>query len=111
MKKIIAISLSAITIIVCCYLIVIKMGSLDIPVNKNEWYAMDTIHKIEDRTDIDECEKKVLKGKVKQDRENAKRVSNDAFQVQVIAFGVIIIQVFLLVLIILMPSKNHIEPS
>ncbi|MPS72357.1 MAG: hypothetical protein E2590_04315 [Chryseobacterium sp.] len=111
MKKIIAISLSAITIIVCCYLIVIKMGSLDIPVNKNEWYAMDAIHKIEDRTDIDECEKKVLKGKVKQDRENAKRVSNDAFQVQVIAFGVIIIQVFLLVLIILMPSKNHIEPS
>ncbi|SDG45993.1 hypothetical protein [Epilithonimonas hungarica] len=87
------------------------MSSLDIPVNKNEWYAMDAIHKIEDRTDIDECEKKVLKERVKQDRENAKRVSNDAFQIQVIAFGVIIIQIFLLVFIVLIPSKNHIKPS
>ncbi|MDP9955412.1 uncharacterized protein YxeA [Epilithonimonas hungarica] len=111
MKKIIAISLSIITIIICCYLIVIKMSSLDIPVNKNEWYAMDAIHKIEDRADIDEYEKRVLKERVKQDRENAKRVSNDAFQIQVIAFGVIIIQIFLLIFIVLMPSKNHAEPS
>jgi hypothetical protein len=87
------------------------MGSLDIPINKNGWYAMDAIHKIEERTDIDECEKRVLKEKVKQDRENEKSISNDAFQIQIIAFGVIIIQVFLLIFLILMPFKNHIKSS
>jgi translation elongation factor EF-1beta len=87
------------------------MSSLNVPVNKNEWYAMDAIYKIEDRTDIDDCEKRVLKENVKQDRENDKRVSNNAFQIQIIAFGVIIIQIFLLVFIVLIPSKNHIEPT
>lgn len=92
--------------IICGYLIVIKMDSLDIPPNKNEWYAMDAIHRIEERTDIDDGEKKLLTEQVRQNRENEKRISGEAFQIQVIAFGIIIIQFFLLIFIVLMPSKT-----
>lgn len=106
MKKIIAVSLSIITIIICGYLIASRMDLLDIPTNKNEWYVMDSIRKIGERTDIDDCEKKVLIKEVELRRENEKYNSGLAFQTQLIAFVIIITQVFLLIFIILMPSKT-----
>lgn len=106
MKKTVAISLCIITIIICGYLIVQKIDSLDIASNKTDWYVMDAIRKIEKRTDIDDCEKKVLKKEVQVKRQNEKDNSGIAFETQIFAFGIMLIQLILIFFIIMMPSKN-----
>lgn len=110
MKKIIALSLSIITIIFCGWLILKNIDRLDIAYNKTDWYAMDSKRKIDERIDIDFCEKQILKARIDQSRNNARIESNMAFETQVFAFIIIIIQLILLVFIFMIPnkSKNHV---
>lgn len=105
MKKIIALSLSIITIIICGWFILKNIDHLDIASNKTDWYAMDSKRKIDERTDIDFCEKQILKDRIDQSRNNSRIQSNMAFETQVFAFIIIIIQLILLVFIFMMPSK------
>ncbi|RKE88299.1 hypothetical protein [Epilithonimonas arachidiradicis] len=107
MKKLIAVSLCIITMIICGFLIVKKLDSLDIASNKTDWYVMDSIRKIEERTDIDDCEKKILKKEIQTKRQNEKDKSGIAFETQIYAFGIIMIQIILLFFIIMMPSENY----
>lgn len=110
MKKIIPLSLSIITIIICGWLILKNIDHLDIAYNKTDWYAMDSKRKIDERIDIDFCEKQILKDRIDQSRNNARIESNMAFETQVFAFIIIIIQLILLVFIFMIPnkSKNHV---
>lgn len=62
--------------------------------------------KIDKRTDIDFCEKQVLKAKIEQSRKNDIIESNIAFEAQSIAFTLIVIQLILLILIFLMPDRQ-----
>lgn len=78
---------------------------MDIASNKTDWYAMDSKRKIDERIDIDFCEKQILKDRIDQSRNNARIESNMAFETQVFAFIIIIVQLVLLVFIIMMPSK------
>jgi len=105
MKKIIALLLSIITIIICSWLILKNIDHLDIASNKTDWYAMDSKRKIDERIDIDFCEKQILKDRIDQSRNNYIIESNMAFETQVFAFIIIIVQLVLLVFIIMMPSK------
>lgn len=105
MKKKIAIFLALLTIITCGWLIIDRLQYLDIPQNKNEWYAMNEKRKINARTDIDQCEKTVLTDRIDQQRANKVYFSGIAFQTQVIAFSIIIIQLILLIFVMLMPGK------
>ena len=105
MKKKIAIFLSLLTITICGWIIVDRLQYLDIPQNKNEWYAMNEKSKINTRTDIDQCEKNLLTNKIDQQRAIKVYVSGIAFQTQVIAFSIILIQIVLLIFIMLMPRK------
>jgi len=66
---------------------------------------MDAKNKINERSDIDECEKKILTNKIDQNRTNAKYISQIAFQTQIISFVIIIIQLILFVFIFLIPKK------
>jgi|SRR5690606_25763331 len=110
MKKVIALSLSIITIIICSWLILKNIDHLDIAYNKTDWYAMDSKRKIDDRIDIDFCEKQILKDRIDQRRNNARIESEIAFQAQAFASIIIIIQLVLLVFIFMIPnkSKNHV---
>ena len=105
MKKIIALSLSIITIIICGWLILVNIDHLDIASNKTDWYAMDGKRKIDERTDIDFCEKQVLKSEIDCSRKNDRRESEIAFHAQSVAFIIIIVQLILLVFIAFMPQK------
>ena len=109
MKKIIAILLSVITIIISGWLITQNLDHLDIPSNKNDTYATWEKQKIDKRTDIDFCEKQVLKSKVDQNRKNDRRESEIAIQAQSVAFIVIIVQLILLVFIAIMPIKISVD--
>lgn len=106
MKKIIALSLSIITIVICSWLILKNLDHLDIASNKTDTYIMWEKQKIDDRTDIDLCEKKVLKSELDCRRKNDQIESNIAFQAQVFAFIIIIVQLVLLVFIFIIPSKS-----
>lgn len=79
MKKNIALSLSFITIIICGWTIVNNLQFLDIPSNKNEWYAMDAKNKINKRSDIDECGKKILTMEIDAKRKSVRYASGIAF--------------------------------
>lgn len=105
MKKIIALLLSIITIIICSWLILKNIDHLDIASNKTDWYTMDSKRKIDERIDIDFFEKQILKDRIYQSRNNSRIQSNMAFETQVFAFIIIIVQLVLLVFIIIMPSK------
>ncbi|KAA5535882.1 hypothetical protein [Paenimyroides baculatum] len=105
MKKIIALLLSIITIIICSWLILKNIDYLDIASNKTDWYTMDSKRKIDERIDIDFFEKQILKDRIYQSRNNSRIQSNMAFETQVFAFIIIIVQLVLLVFIIMMPSK------
>ncbi len=106
MRKYIIISSSIITIIICGWLVLNRLEFLDIPSNKNDWYAMHSKRKIQERTDIDECEKKILINNIDKDREYKKRYSGIAFQTQIIAFIVIVIQLILLFTLLIPPIKK-----
>lgn len=109
MKKIIALSLCLITIIFCGWLIVRNLDHLDLASNKIETYNKWEKQKIDKRTDIDFCEKQVLKSELDCRRKNDRIESDIAFQAQSVAFVVIVVQLILLVFIFLMPRKPLLE--
>ncbi len=103
MKKIIAISLCIVTIVFCGWLILENIDNLDIPSNKNDQIAMWEKQRINKRTDIDLCEKQVLKKVIDLERKNKREQSNIAFQIQFVSFSVIVIQLILIVFIVRIP--------
>lgn len=105
MKKIIAIILSVITIVVCGWLIVDRLDYLDIPSNKNDQNAAFQKQMIINRSDIDECEKTKLCSNIDFRREKERALSSLAFTGMFIAFVIILIQLVLLVFIFMMPRK------
>lgn len=105
MKKI-AIFLSVITIFICGWLIINRLNFLDIPSNKNDAYASFEKRKIDDRIDINECEKDILKNEIDFDRQKKRQISAIAYQTQIISFVIILIQIVLLILILRMPKKT-----
>lgn len=105
MKKTIAISLTLITIVFCGWMIVNKLEKLDIVPNYTDTFASEDKRKINERTDIDDCEKKILRNQVDQNRAKFREMSDEAFQTQIILFVVMIIQLVLLVFISIMPKK------
>lgn len=92
-----------ITVIICSWLFIDRLNYLDIPSNKNEWYAMDAKRKINERTDIDECLKKLFQNQIDQDRKAKKMISAITSQTQIVALVLIFIQLVLLVFIFMMP--------
>lgn len=106
MKKIIALSLSIITIIICAWLIVKNLDNLDIASNKTDTWIIWEKQKIDERTDIDFCKKQVLKSELDCRRKNDRIESGIAFQAQSVAFIVIIVQLILLVFIAFIPKKQ-----
>ena len=106
MKKRIATFLSVITITICGWLIIDRLDLLDIPSNKNDTYASFEKRKIDNRTDITEFEKKLLKKEIDFKREKEKEISAIGYQTQIISFVIIIIQIVLLIIIIMMPKKQ-----
>ncbi|PIE50233.1 MAG: hypothetical protein CSA38_04055 [Flavobacteriales bacterium] len=106
-KKYIGLLLSITTIVICGWLIGNRLRFLDIPANKNDSSAMWTKNDIRKRTDIDECEKKLLIHKIDERRARKRYFSAVAFQTQIIAFGVIIIQLWLFVLILSIPKNKN----
>lgn len=109
MKKTIAISLSIITIIFCGWMIVNRLEKLDIIPNYTDTYASENKRKIDERTDIDDCEKKLLRNQVDQNRATFREISDEAFHTKIILLVVMVIQLVLLVFISMMPKK--INPS
>ncbi|MBD3906586.1 hypothetical protein NAL32_18295 [Chryseobacterium sp. Ch-15] len=104
MKKI-AIVFSMVTIIICGWLIIDRLDSLDIASNKNDTYAMIQKNEINKRTDINECEKKIRKNKIDSNREDFRKLSDIAFQTQIISFSIIILQILLIVCLIFKKEK------
>ncbi|UUV20481.1 hypothetical protein [Paenimyroides aestuarii] len=112
MKKIIALSLSISTIIISGWLILKNIDHLDIASNKIDSYIIWEKKKIDERIDIDFCEKQLLKNNLDCRRKNDRIESEIAFQTQFFALIIIIIQLILLVFILMSPTKlkNH-NPS
>ncbi len=106
MRKYIIILLSSATIVICGWLITNRVQFLDIPSNKNDFYAIVAKREIQNRTDIDECEKKIRIYKIEEERARKRYYSNTAFQTQTIAFAVILIQIILLTTLLLPPIKK-----
>lgn len=105
MKKKVAIFLSIITIVICGWLIINRLNLLDIPSNKNDTYASFEKQKINNRTDINECEKDILKNAIDFERENKRQISVISYQTQITAFVIILIQIVLLIIILMIPKK------
>ncbi len=81
------------------------MNLLDIPSNKNDTYASFEKQKINNRTDINECEKDILKNAIDFERENKRQISVISYQTQITAFVIILIQIVLLIIILMIPKK------
>lgn len=105
MKKWIAIIFCLITIVVSGWFVVNQMGSLDIPSNKNDQYAAQQKWEINERTDIDKCEKAVLKNKIDAGRAIRREGAAHAFEKQFFAMFVIVMQIVILIVVCLMPRK------
>lgn len=105
MKKKVALSLSIITIIICGWLIVDQIKLLDIVPNYTDTYASLDKKKIDERTDIGENEKIILRNQIDQNRANKKNQSNEAFKIQVVLLSIIIIQILLIFVISMMPKE------
>lgn len=105
MKKWIAIIFCLITIIISGWFVINQMGSLDIPSNKNDQYAAQQKWEINERTDIDKCEKKVLINQIDAGRALRREVAAQAFEKQVFAMFVIVMQIVILIVVSLMPRN------
>jgi len=99
MKKIV-ILLSVITIISSAYLIVNHLDLLDIPSTKNEQNASFQKQRINNRTDINNCEKEILKTKINLERKSNKKISNIIFPIQFFLLVIILIQIVIIVLVL-----------
>ncbi len=107
MKKVIAIVLCVFTISSCGWLIIDRLDLLDIPANKNETIALMKKQEIDKRTDLNTCEKNVLKSEIGFERTIERRISTIAYSTQVVAFIVICLQFILLIFICLMPNNKQ----
>lgn len=100
-KKSIVIVLAAMTIIICGWLILGLMSSLDIPSNKNDQFASEQKWKVDQRSDIDSCEKQIIKNQIDLKRVNERKISERAFQTQLLALLIIGLQLILIVFVVL----------
>ena len=107
MKKKIVLALLLITTVISGWQIINKLDLLDIPSNKNDHYAAFEKRKIESRTDINDCEKELLKSEIDINRKNTKHNSTIAYNTQIIALIIIGIQVVAFILVLLMPKSTH----
>lgn len=104
-KKSIVIVLAAMTILTCGWLIVSLMDSLDIPSNKNDQFASEQKWQVDQRGDIDSCEKQIIKNQIDLKRANERQNSGRAFQTQVLALFMIVLQLILIVFMVLIHRK------
>lgn len=104
MKKL-AIVFSIVTIMICAWLIIDRLNSLDIASNKNDTYSMIQKIEIDKRSDINECEKEIRKNKIDFDRGNFRKSSDIAYQTQIISFSIIIIQILIVFCLIFKREK------
>ena len=105
MKKIVII-LSVITIISSGYLIVNNLDLLDIPSNKNEQSASFKKQRINNRTDINKCEKEILKTKINLERKSKKKISNIILPIQFFLLVIILVHIVIIILVLMMPQKK-----
>jgi len=105
MKKIATI-FSLITIIICGWIIIDRLDSLDIASNKNDTYASIQKQEIDKRIDLNICEKEIEKNKIDNNRQNFRYNSEVAYQTQVIAFSIIVIQIVIIICLFLDNSKS-----
>ncbi|WP_313031895.1 hypothetical protein [Soonwooa sp.] len=78
---------------------------MDIPSNKNDQYAAKQKWEINERTDIDKCEETVLINRIDAGRALRREVAAQAFEKQVFAMFVIVMQIVILIVVSLMPRK------
>jgi|GEM_PF-405863 len=106
-KKSIVIVLAAITILTCGWLILSLMNSLDIPSNKNDQFASEQKWRVDQRSDIDSCEKQIIKNQIDLRRANERQISGRAFQTQILALLIIVFQLILIVFVVLIRRKPY----
>ncbi len=106
-KKSIVIGLATMTIIICGWLILGLTSSLDIPSNKNDQLASEQKWQVDQRTDIDSCEKQMIKNQIDLKRINERRISEQAFQTQLFALLIIVFQLILIVFVVLIRWKPY----
>lgn len=111
MKKTIALSLSILTIIISGWMIFDQIKMLDLIPNYTDTYASLDKQKIDERTDITEGEKKILRNQIDQDRANKTKVSGEAFGRQLTLSVIIIIQLILFFVILMMPKLKNSRES
>ncbi|WP_300671203.1 hypothetical protein [Soonwooa sp.] len=105
MKKWIAIILCLVTIVVSAWFFINQMNSLDIPSNKNDQFAAQQKWEIQERKDIDNCEKEKLIAGIDAGRALDRKIAGHAFEKQVFAIFIIITQIIILIVVSLMPRN------
>jgi len=106
-KKSVVIVLAAMTILICGWLILGLMSSLDIPSNKNDQFASEQKWRVDQRSDIDSCKKQIIKNQIDLKRANERQISGRAFQTQILALLIIVVQLILIVFVILIRRKPY----
>jgi len=106
-KKSVVIVLAAMTILICGWLILGLVSSLDIPSNKNDQFASEQKWRVDQRSDIDSCEKQIIKNQIDLKRANERQVSGRAFQTQILALLIIVLQLILIVFVVLIRRKPY----
>ncbi len=69
---------------------------------------MEAKRKINNNTDLDDCEKHLQINYLEQERKHQKHISNIASRTLIIVFVILVIQVMIVILILLIPA-NHVE--
>ncbi|MCS4226029.1 hypothetical protein [Sphingobacterium sp. BIGb0165] len=106
-KKSVVIILAVMTILICGWLILGLVSSLDIPSNKNDQFASEQKWRVDQRSDIDSCEKQIIKNQIDLKRANERQISGRAFQTQILALLIIVLQLILIVFVILIRRKPY----
>ncbi|WP_158655600.1 hypothetical protein [Sphingobacterium sp. HMA12] len=106
-KKSIVIVLAVVTILACGWLILSLMDSLDIPSNKNDQFASEQKWRVDQRTDMDSCEKQIIKNQIDLKRVNERQISGRAFQTQILALFMIVLQLILIVFVVWIGRKSY----
>ena len=106
-KKSVVIVLAAVTILTCGWLILGLMSSLDIPSNKNDQFASEQKWQVDQRNDIDSCAKQIIKNQIDLKRANERQISGKAFQTQILALLIIVLQLILIVFVVLIRRKPY----
>jgi peptidoglycan hydrolase CwlO-like protein len=110
MKKTIVFILSISTIIISCWYFTKQLNYLDIVSTKNDQYSSFQKREIENRNDINDCQKEILKNQVDLKRTNKKEISKLAAETQFVLLTIIFIQLIILVTTIIMFRANKRKP-